>query len=159
MPTQDEVDAAALQLAISARELLGLPVVAHTDEGGDEDNDCGADPHGASTSRPYPEPYRPPTLPLESVTALAFAQRLACPSPLLFTGQLQDRKALRRWKEPGYLVERMGSKKVKVAVTPDGRADDIKQSKQGKTVFALPAEVEMCVCEVAACQGRPRARS
>ncbi|PWN29547.1 Clavaminate synthase-like protein [Jaminaea rosea] len=138
MPSQDQVDAAALQLAISARELLGLPVEAHEDG-------------GFSSSAPT-LPYHPPEVPASSITPLSFAQKLACPSPLLIRGALQDRKALQQWKEPGYLVAKMGNKKVKVSVTPDGRADDLKPlagpGGQEKTVFALPAEAEMTFAEL-----------
>ncbi|PWN49857.1 Clavaminate synthase-like protein [Violaceomyces palustris] len=72
--------------------------------------------------------------------------------PVLILGCLQDRNlVMQRWKSSEYLLERMDGRKVKVALTPDGRADDLIElrgsgerggSELGK-VFALPLEVDL----------------
>lgn len=129
----DNIDAAALDLAISARELLGLPVQR-------------CDQAGPSTAPTLP--YQPPSL-TGPPTALEFARRMANPSPFIVQNALSDRPRLKRWRDPGYLAAAMGDNLVKVSLTPDGRADDIKQlPKTGQDVFALPAETSMTVAQL-----------
>ncbi|CAO1628111.1 unnamed protein product [Parajaminaea phylloscopi] len=132
-----QVEEAALHLAVSAREFLGLPVERH-------------DPEDAQQSRPAAAalPYTPPTLP-SPPTPIEFARRLTTAAPFVIRSDaLADRPAIQAWKTPGYLVRKMGDRHVRVSVTPDGRADDIKTLTGGKTVFALPAEQDMTMAEL-----------
>lgn len=125
----DRVETAALQLAISAREFLGLPVEPHDTV--------------TTTEAPVVLPYVPPML-LTNPGSLEFARRLTAASPFMIQAEaLNDRPQLQQWKEPGYLVKKMGDKRVKVSVTPDGQADDLKCLPDGTTVFVLPAETNM----------------
>ena len=46
--------------------------------------------------------------------------------PVVIGGCMTDRPRLSKWKDTNYLESRMGSdRKVMVAITPDGRADDL----------------------------------
>lgn len=134
MITAEDVDEAALALAVAARELLGLPIERHV---------TAAAAGGGRQAPPFIA-YAPPVL-HEAPSALDFARRLASPSPCIIHNALQDRPKVQQWKQPGYLTSTMGDRPVKVAVTPDGRADDLKTLSDGKTVFALPAESHMWV--------------
>lgn len=123
----ESIEAAALNLAVSARELLGLPVEYAKD----------------SSLRPTIA-YDPPHLD-EPPSALAFLQRInGNAAPFLISDCLCDRPATRLWKDTSHLRSKMKGRSVRVALTPDGRADDLKLDPQtGEIVFGLPAEVEM----------------
>lgn len=124
--TEEELESAAFDLALNAREVLGLPTDTHKDQ-----------PHQAAT------PFRPEVLEAPP-TALQFSQRLAGGSPpLIILGCIDDRSAISRWRDPDHLSRLMGNRLVKIAATPDGRADDLKMTSHGDLVFGLPAEVEM----------------
>lgn len=129
--TVQDIEKAALDLAISARELLGLPIEKH---------DVGS--RSSATTA-----YRPEVL-TKPPTALEFARRIAGGSPpLIIESCLTDRPAMQSWKDTDHLSQRMASRKIKVATTPDGRADDLKRTASGDLVFGLPAEVEMTFTE------------
>lgn len=70
--------------------------------------------------------------------------------PVLIDGCMVDRPGLRNWKETSYLESCMGpDRSVMVAITPDGRADDlIKHPEQDASVFALPLEESMPFSEL-----------
>lgn len=133
--TQD-TEEAALDLATSARELLGVPVELHGN----------ASSSSKATIDYHPEILNAPPSPLD------FSRRLAgsC-APLIIHNCLADRPALQQqWRNPNHLTELLGDRKIRVAATPDGRADDLKKHAEGggegqstSYVFGLPAEVEM----------------
>ncbi|SPC65595.1 uncharacterized protein UHOD_00771 [Ustilago sp. UG-2017b] len=70
--------------------------------------------------------------------------------PVLINGSMDDRAELAaRWKDTDYLAERMGDRSVVVAITPDGRADDlVVHPKDEKPVFSLPLERRMPFSEL-----------
>ncbi|MCO5598532.1 hypothetical protein L7F22_052629 [Adiantum nelumboides] len=119
MSIEEAIDDAAKRLAIESRSLLGLPQ--------DED--------GCKSGKWLRVLRIPPT-------ALQFSQHLSRHIPLLIEGCMQDRSCFQRWKDSNYLINTMGSRKVQIALTPNGRADDI-HNHNGKDVFALPAEEQM----------------
>lgn len=123
---------AALNLAISSRDFLGLPSEPH--------------PGGEASSASPTTAWQPPILP-SPPTALEFLQRLqAGAAPFLIAGALADRTRLQHWKDNEYLRQTMAGREVKVACTPDGRADDIKTGPLGdKWIFELPEERSMWV--------------
>lgn len=128
--TEEEVTEAALNLATSSRDFLGLPSELHS-------------PDEAASSSPT-TPWQPPLLP-SPPTALELLQRLqAGTAPFLIAGALTDRSRLQQWMDNEYLRRTMAGREVKVACTPDGKADDIKTGPLGdKWVFALPEERSM----------------
>lgn len=112
--------------AIQAREQQGIPF--SQDEGTDD------------------WPLRVPKPP----SADEFRQVIDQHAPVLIAGCMSDRPALAKWKDTGYLESSMGSdRKVVVAVTPDGRADDlITHPEQVEKIFALPSEESMPFSEL-----------
>ncbi|SJX60548.1 uncharacterized protein SRS1_10194 [Sporisorium reilianum f. sp. reilianum] len=70
--------------------------------------------------------------------------------PVLIDGCMNDRPGLTRWKDTSYLEARMGpDRSVVVAITPDGRADDlISYPEHDGLVFALPLEQSMPFSEL-----------
>ena len=61
--------------------------------------------------------------------------------PVLINGALGDR--LRAWHSTSHLASRLGTATFAVALTPDGRADDVVRLEDGRHVFALPHEEQM----------------
>ncbi|KAK0548217.1 hypothetical protein OC846_004360 [Tilletia horrida] len=118
-----ELDESLLRFAIHARELSGLPLRTRAQGG----------------------VWHPPSRP-EPPTALQFARILSTHVPCLINDGLKDRAKLwNEWKSTQYLQTRMGEERTfKVAITPNGRADDLVTiDNEGTTVFALPHEEDM----------------
>lgn len=139
MLSADDVDAAAQRLASEGRSLLGLP------EGGPS---CHASSSRASWARHISHPP----------TALEFSRIVARHVPVLIDHCMTGRPCVERWKKASYLIEAMGpSRRVQVAMTPNGRADDVHMVKGASEcggddldgtrddVFVLPHEEWMCV--------------
>ncbi|SPO21092.1 uncharacterized protein UTRI_00569 [Ustilago trichophora] len=88
----------------------------------------------------------------EPPTAHEFRQIIEQHVPVLIDGCMTDRPILEKWKDTSYLEKRMGpDRNVVVAVTPDGRADDLIAHPGhvgGKVVFALPLEESMPFSEL-----------
>ncbi|KAL9935791.1 hypothetical protein V8E36_005368 [Tilletia maclaganii] len=130
MISADDLDTSALRFAVHARELTGVPL--------------------RSGTIPWPTRLPEPPSPVE------FARRVATHCPLIIDNALRDRSKLwSEWQHTSYLVQRMdqGSEKgpprtFHVALTPNGRADDLVENDEGKTVFALPLEMEMTFKEL-----------
>lgn len=117
--SERRVDEAAQTLAVEARSLLGLPVAP------------GGSPWIQRLARPP--------------SALEFSRIIVRHSPVLIEGCIEGRPCWHRWRQASYLAERMGDRRVEVTLTPDGRADDVHTTEQGKDVFVLPCTVHMCV--------------
>jgi hypothetical protein len=115
--SQSRVDDAAQTLATESRSLLGLPL----------------EPSGSNWFHRLPKPP----------TALQFSHILARHTPVVLEGCMNDRQCSTRWKDESYLEERMGDRRVEVTLTPNGRADDIHTTEEGKEVFVLPHTVQM----------------
>lgn len=62
-------------------------------------------------------------------------------APILINGALDDR--LQAWQSTSHLASRLGTAAFAVALTPDGRADDVVKLENGQHVFALPHEEQM----------------
>jgi hypothetical protein len=116
----ERVDEAAETLAIESRSLLGIPL----------------EPSGSQWIQRLASPP----------TALQFSRIIARHSPLLIDRCIETLGCRQKWKDSEYLIEAMGERRVEVTLTPDGRADDIYTTAEGKDVFALPDTVYMCVC-------------
>jgi jumonji domain-containing protein 7 len=58
--------------------------------------------------------------------------------PVVVQNAIKHWPALEKWKSDEYLIEKLGDSKVKVAVTPNGRADAVYEN-----YFCMPQEVEM----------------
>lgn len=71
-------------------------------------------------------------------------------TPILIHGCVDDRPHLAKWKDTRYLESCMGpNRKVVVAITPDGRADDLtSHPDHGDLVFSLPFEESMPFSEL-----------
>ncbi|KAN0063614.1 hypothetical protein ACQY0O_004064 [Thecaphora frezii] len=91
-------------------------------------------------------PTFPPRLPLPPSSG-GFQNLIDRHVPVIIHGCLSDRPCLwNEWQRTEYLVERMGESPVVVALTPDGRADDlvahpdpsVRASHPAARVFALP---------------------
>jgi jumonji domain-containing protein 7 len=117
--SEDRVDEAAKTLAIESRSLLGLPL----------------DPSGSDWVQRL---HNPPN-------ALQFSRMVAKHQPLLIEKCVEERGCRHKWKGSEYLIDAMGQRKVEVTLTPNGRADDIHTTADGKDVFVLPDTVHMCV--------------
>lgn len=117
--TGADIDEAAERLARESRSLLSLP-------------------EGSSGAGWPPRRAGPPS-------ALEFCQAVVRHTPVVMQACLDDlpRAPLQRWRDKAYLANLMGERRVKVALTPDGRADDVHRLEGGKLVFALPHEAEM----------------
>lgn len=115
----ERVDEAAKTLAIESRSLLGLPL----------------EPSGSQWIQRLSNPP----------TALQFSRIVARHSPLLIEACIDTLGCRQRWTDSQYLIEAMGDRRVEVTLTPDGRADDIYTTAEGKDVFVLPATVQMYV--------------
>lgn len=65
--------------------------------------------------------------------------------PVLIDGCMKDRPLVAKWKDTSHLESCMGpDRAVVVAITPDGRADDLNiHPEHGSAVFALPLEETM----------------
>ncbi|ETS63741.1 hypothetical protein PaG_02056 [Moesziomyces aphidis] len=113
------------------------------------------------------EARRKQGIPLSSqaATSESWPQRLPAPPssqqfrdiverhvPVLIQGCLDDRPQLAKWKDTAYLQSCMGPERsVVVALTPDGRADDLvehHESGREEAVFALPLEQSMRFSEL-----------
>lgn len=83
-------------------------------------------------------------------TAAEFREIIERHVPVLIKGCMDDWSDLAaRWKDTGYLARRMGEREAVVAITPDGRADDlVSHPEDGQTVFALPLEQSMPFSEL-----------
>ena len=106
--------------AVTSRQSLGVPL-------------------SGSEASSWPARLESPPTPDE------FGDLVARHVPMLIDGCLGGREALSRWKDTRYLLERMGERDVTVAVTPDGRADDLATlpDGSGERVLALPHEARM----------------
>lgn len=125
---QIDLDEAALELAISSRELQGLPVERHCDN---------------NITKGATIPYRPEVLE-NPPTALQFSQKIAASTPpLIIHHCIDDRPASSKWQDLTYLCEILGDRTITFAATSDGRADDLKRTEDGSLVFGLPAEIQM----------------
>jgi jumonji domain-containing protein 7 len=113
------VDEAAKTLAIESRSLLGLPL----------------DPSGSNWIQRLSNPPN----------ALQFSRIIARHTPLLIEGCIEKQRCRQKWKKSEYLIQAMGERKIEVTLTPDGKADDIYTTNEGKDVFVLPDTVQMCV--------------
>lgn len=164
----DELESAFLALAVETRALLGLVPSSYTPRGkihgvGDVfDVDRRHVPaHGLENSgKGEQERDRPPHryavlgtgVRLYPPTALEFARVVFAHAPAVLAGvpEALFPRAWSKWNDTDYLRSRMGDRKVKVAFTPNGRADDIVvlpegtegPSSDGKG-FALPYEAEL----------------
>ncbi|CAD6885056.1 unnamed protein product [Tilletia caries] len=118
----DDLDESILRFAVHARELTGIPLRPH-------------------------QPSWPPQL-AHPPSPLAFARILSAHTPLIINNALQDRNRLwNEWSSNEYLTRRMGTEQTfAVALTPNGRADDLVSKDEGEgenVVFALPHEQQM----------------
>ncbi|CAO1623085.1 unnamed protein product [Sympodiomycopsis kandeliae] len=122
------LDEAALELAISSRELQGLPIERH----------CESNLTTEATI-----PYSPQVLD-RPPSALQFSQKIAASSPpLIIQHCIDDRPASSKWQDLTHLCDALSHRNITFAATSDGRADDLKKTPDGKLVFGLPAEVQM----------------
>lgn len=119
MSIEQLIDEAAKRLAIESRSLLGLP----------EDED------GCKLGKWIQILQGPPT-------ALQFSRHVSRHIPILIENCIQARPCWTKWRNTKYLIDAMGDRKVQIALTPNGRADDV-HNLNGKDVFALPAEAQM----------------
>lgn len=124
MSIERSIDDAAKRLAIESRSLLSLP----------------EDEQGCKSGKWLQILQQPPT-------SLQFSRHVSRHIPLLIKNCIQSRPCWTKWRDTNYLIDAMGSKKVQVALTPNGRADDI-HNQNGKDVFALPAEAQMTFREL-----------
>ncbi|KAJ9476658.1 JmjC domain-containing protein [Pseudozyma hubeiensis] len=83
-------------------------------------------------------------------SASEFGEIIGQHVPVLIDDCLRQRPRLGRWKDTSYLESCMGpGRSVVVAITPDGRADDIiEHPEHGNVVFALPLEVQISFSEL-----------
>lgn len=110
-----------LDLCLEARELLGIP----------------------SGSLAPSEAQWPPVLPVPP-SALEFSRLVGRSAPVLIEGCIDDRPNLAKWKSTAWLIKRLADARVNVALTPNGRADDVlRLEEEDRQVFALPLEVIM----------------
>ncbi|EST06436.1 JmjC [Kalmanozyma brasiliensis GHG001] len=86
----------------------------------------------------------------EPPTANNFKQIIEEHVPVLIEACMMGRPGLAKWKDTSYLESCMGpNRSVVVAITPDGRADDlIEHPEHGAPVFALPLEENMPFSEL-----------
>ncbi|TKY90730.1 hypothetical protein EX895_000728 [Sporisorium graminicola] len=94
--------------------------------------------------QPWPQRLpRPPS-------AREFQNIIEVHIPVLIEGCMNDRPGIANWKDTSYLEACMGpDRSVAVAITPDGRADDlILHPENGGSVFALPMEQSMPFSEL-----------
>lgn len=129
MSFEDKVDEAAQRLAIESRSLLGVP----------------KDPEGCRDRWIRRLPHPP--------EALNFARHVWRHVPVLVENCIQDRPCWYKWHSSEYMIKAMGQRHVQVALTPNGRADDI-HLHEGRDVFVLPQETQMCVAVRSRVQGR-----
>lgn len=115
--SEERIDEAAKTLATEARSLLGLPL----------------EPSGSKWVQYLPSPP----------SALEFSRIVTRHIPLLIGQCMENRRCRQKWRNTDYLIEIMGDRLVEVTLTPDGRADDIYTTKEGKDVFVLPHTVQM----------------
>nr|CDI51421.1 clavaminate synthase-like protein [Melanopsichium pennsylvanicum 4] len=87
---------------------------------------------------------------LNRPSPIEFQQIIERHLPVLIDECLADRPGLANWKDTSYLKSRMGpDRDVVVAITPDGRADDlITHPELHEPVFALPLEENMPFSEL-----------
>lgn len=131
--SSDQLDKAALNLAIEARQLLGIPITFHH-------------------QKPRQKSQWPPIL-HEPPTPLEFSRIISKHSPIIIRNcfgrqghPFSDRPRLKKWKQNDYLQKKLEGH-FKVTVTDDGKADDLKvvKDEDGKEqlVFGLPHQEEL----------------
>lgn len=85
-----------------------------------------------------------PTTLVEPPSAAEFRELVELHRPVLIEQCMQGKQAATRWKDSQYLIKRMGpDRKVAIALTPDGAADDIVILDDLTKAFALPREEQM----------------
>ncbi|KAL0484050.1 hypothetical protein AKO1_004664 [Acrasis kona] len=60
--------------------------------------------------------------------------------PVVIQNGVDDWKAMESWRDNQYFIDKLGETKIKVAVTPNGRADAIHNA-----MFCMPQEVDMTI--------------
>lgn len=124
MSIEQSINDAAKRLASESRSLLGLP----------------QDEHGCKSGNWLQILEKPPT-------GLQFSRHVSRHIPILIESCIQSRPCWTKWRDTNYLKDEMGDRKVQIAITPNGRADDI-HNHNGKDVFVLPDEVRMTFREL-----------
>lgn len=77
-------------------------------------------------------------------SALQFAQLVHISRPVLIRSEHNELKY--RWTDE-YLIDRMGSRKISIAVTPNGLADAVTRGSDDKLYFAEPFVEQMTMAE------------
>ncbi|KAE8210237.1 hypothetical protein CF327_g5880 [Tilletia walkeri] len=118
--SQTDLDNTLLRFAVHTRQLTGIPL------------------RQSSSSQWPPQLASPPP---------HFTPILNTHTPIIINNTLNDRSRLwKEWQSTSYLISRMGGARYfPVALTPNGRADDLVSSleEDDKIVFALPHEEQM----------------